>query len=394
MKNFKVNDRFFEKIKIQQKHLFYFKKITGDKNPIHIKKSFAQKFGYSEPVVYGLLTSSFLSKIIGNKIPGPGALWTNCNLSFKKPVFLNDEITIEARLAHISNSTSMIKLIFIVRNQNNEIVLEGDSDVKTMITKKENKKKRGKLKTNFVSKIGDKNKEKIKPIIIIGGSSEIGNSLVNKLSKNDFVISTFYKNKKNKLKKNKNLIYRKLNVLDLREIDNFCNEIKKKFNRIKSLIYLPANKLNLSKVGNTSVKNFLEDYKINAIGFIKIFQLLEKNLINGSANIILMSTESVNNFPSKDQSSYVSSKAALSSIGKSIAVEYADRGIKLNIIAPGLIETKFTKLIPDVPKELYKNQNISGELVKIDEVVKLIISLLRNNSPNNNGLTYYLNTRG
>lgn len=390
---FKVNDIFVEKIKIQQKHLIYFKKITGDKNPIHINKNFAKKFGYSEPVVYGLLTSSFLSKVIGNKIPGPGALWTNCNLSFKKPVFLNDEITIEARLAHISYSTSMIKLIFIVRNQNNEIVLEGDSDVKTIIKNKENRKKRDKLKNNFAYKILDKNKEKIKPIIIIGGSSEIGNSLVRKLSKSNYVISTFYKNKKSKIKKSKNLVYRKLDVLDLREIDKFCNEIKKKYNQIKGLIYLPANKLNLSKVGNTSIKKFLEDYKVNALGFIKIFQLLEKNLINGSANILLISTESVNNFPSKDQSSYVSSKAALSSIGKSIAIEYADRGIKLNIIAPGLVETKFTKLIPDVPKELYKNKNISGELVKIDEVVELIISLLRNKSPNNNGLTYFLNTR-
>ena len=41
--------------------------------------------------------------------------------------------------------------------------------------------------------------------------------------------------------------------------------------------------------------------------------------------------------------------------------------IKINIIAPGLINTKFAKNIPEVSKEIYRSQNLSGELTNIDE---------------------------
>ena len=89
------------------------------------------------------MTSSFLSAVIGNKLPGPGALWTNCNFTFKSPVFLNDELTIEAKVIHISYSTSMIKIDFSIKNQFHKIVLEGDSDIKIdlkQIRKKPKKK--------------------------------------------------------------------------------------------------------------------------------------------------------------------------------------------------------------------------------------------------------------
>ena len=51
-----------------------------------------KKFGFKAPIAYGMLAGSLLSNIIGNKIPGAGALWTDCNIAFSKPVFKNDMI--------------------------------------------------------------------------------------------------------------------------------------------------------------------------------------------------------------------------------------------------------------------------------------------------------------
>ena len=67
-----------------------FKKITLDKNPIHENPKLARKYGFKGPIAHGMLAGSLLSNIIGNKIPGAGALWTDCNITFSKPVFKND----------------------------------------------------------------------------------------------------------------------------------------------------------------------------------------------------------------------------------------------------------------------------------------------------------------
>ena len=385
-----LNSSIQEKVIISKKHLDYFRSITGDKNPIHTNKEFAKKKGFSQPVVYGLLTSSFLSAVIGNKLPGPGALWTNCNFSFKNPVFLNDELTIEAKIVHISYSTSMIKINFNISNQFRKLVLEGDSLVKIDLKQISNLPK-----NNLMTKKKIKKKKENYPTIIIGGNSEIGTHLIKTFSKNKTMIAT-YRNKKNisnKIINQKKLIMKKLDISNNQSIKKFCQKIKLKYQGISELVYLPATSLSMKNIKDTSYKNFLKDFEINALGFLKIFQALEKELIHGKAKIILISTESVESMPAKNQSSYVASKSALSSIGKSIISEYSSRGIKLNIIAPGLIDTKFTKNIPEVSKEIYKSQNLSGELTKVEEVVNLIKFILNNKHINNNGITYYINRR-
>ena len=122
--------KYFERIRITKEHVSNFKKITKDNNSIHFKSNVAKKMGFKDKVIQGMLTSSFISKIIGNKIPGDGALWTGCNLSFYKPVYLNDVINFETEIENISSATKTLFLTIIAKNQNDEIVLEADAQVK------------------------------------------------------------------------------------------------------------------------------------------------------------------------------------------------------------------------------------------------------------------------
>ena len=45
----------------------------------------ANKYGYKKPIVYGFLSASFLSSIIGNDVPGPGSVWLDTNIQFASP---------------------------------------------------------------------------------------------------------------------------------------------------------------------------------------------------------------------------------------------------------------------------------------------------------------------
>jgi 3-oxoacyl-[acyl-carrier protein] reductase len=54
-----------------------FVEITGDNNPLHVDQKFAKTTPYKDIVVHGMLGASFISTVIGTKLPGTGAVWVS-----------------------------------------------------------------------------------------------------------------------------------------------------------------------------------------------------------------------------------------------------------------------------------------------------------------------------
>jgi len=127
---FEVGKKYTHKIRVTKKKIDLFKKITLDNNPIHSNFNEAKKYGLKKPIVFGMLTSSFLSGIIGNKIPGRGAIWSDCNITFSKPVYENDILNFESKIVRISLSTLQIILETNVFNKKSEKVMDKYSKVK------------------------------------------------------------------------------------------------------------------------------------------------------------------------------------------------------------------------------------------------------------------------
>ena len=92
-----LNSSIQEKVIINKKHLDYFRSIYGDKTLSTQVKNLQKKWFFATRRLW-ITDFIILIAVIGNKLPGPGALWTNCNFTFKSPVFLNDELTIEAKV--------------------------------------------------------------------------------------------------------------------------------------------------------------------------------------------------------------------------------------------------------------------------------------------------------
>ena len=97
--------------------------------------------------------------------------------------------------------------------------------------------------------------------------------------------------------------------------------------------------------------------------------------------IIVLSSDSVNDLPPIYQSSYVVSKSALSALGKSLAVEYSKKGIKVNIIEPGMIDTKLQIKFQKLLRRLIKLKTWRELVQKSDIVnfIKYLIKILKNN---------------
>ncbi len=77
--------------------------ISGDTNPVHLNSEFAGGTVFEGRVAHGMLIASFISTVIGTKLPGPGCIYVSQNLRFKAPVKTGDtvltRVTVEKLIA-------------------------------------------------------------------------------------------------------------------------------------------------------------------------------------------------------------------------------------------------------------------------------------------------------
>ncbi len=72
------------------------------------------------------------------------------------------------------------------------------------------------------------------------------------------------------------------------------------------------------------------------------------------------------------QSNYAASKAGIMGFTKSIAREVAARGINVNVVAPGFIDTEMTEVIPEKAKEAFLKQIPFGKMGQPEDVAEAV----------------------
>ena len=68
-----------------------FANVTGDLNPIHLDENYAKKTVFKRKIMHGFLSASIFSKIFGTLFPGPGTIYLEQLLKFKRPMYPNKE---------------------------------------------------------------------------------------------------------------------------------------------------------------------------------------------------------------------------------------------------------------------------------------------------------------
>ena len=87
------------------------------------------------------------------------------------------------------------------------------------------------------------------------------------------------------------------------------------------------------------------------------------------------------------QANYAAAKAGLIGFTRSVAKEYAKRGITVNAVAPGFIETDMTAALPEAVQREYLAQIPAGRFGRPEEVAKLVAFLAGEDAGYINGQT-------
>lgn len=107
-----------------------FSNLCMDKNPVHLDEEYAKNSIFGSRIVFGYLTASLFSGIIGSILPGEGSIYLNQNMNFRKPVYHNELVTATCTIIHLREDKPIITMETICRNEKGEIVVDGNALIK------------------------------------------------------------------------------------------------------------------------------------------------------------------------------------------------------------------------------------------------------------------------
>jgi len=145
--------------------------------------------------------------------------------------------------------------------------------------------------------------------------------------------------------------YRSCDITDPIEFKAVCEETSREYGSIEVLVnvagvtYPTAN-------SETSLEDLQATLATNLVGVYRCCELVSTYMIHGGSIINLTSVGSVQAFPGNP--GYVASKGGLRMLSKSLALDFSDKSIRVNNLAPGYIETDMTRKSRQDPIEYKK----------------------------------------
>ena len=113
---------------ISESDIQTFADVSGDKNPVHLNPEYAKATVFKGCIAHGILTASFVSTVIGTRMPGPGCIYVAQNLKFKAPVRAGDTVKAVCTVTELNEKRKFaeIKTQCFVGNR---LVVDGNATI-------------------------------------------------------------------------------------------------------------------------------------------------------------------------------------------------------------------------------------------------------------------------
>ena len=233
-------------------------------------------------------------------------------------------------------------------------------------------------------------------ILITGASGGIGTSLSKALAStkaNLFLLGSSedkIEKLRDELPSKGNIKYFSVDLSQREKITNFCDSIIEKYGGISVVINnagMTQDNLFLRMSDSSWDKVFAVNLDASMIICRKFLRGMVKNKWGRIVNI----SSVVATMGNPGQSNYVAAKGALNGLTKSIALEVATRGVTVNCISPGFIDTAMTAKLTDDQKSKITERIPMGRMGTGNEISSLALFLLSNEAGYITGQNIHVN---
>ena len=182
----------------------------------------------------------------------------------------------------------------------------------------------------------------------------------------------------------------KLNVTDNEQIASLVKIVNEDFGSIDILI----NNAGITR-DNILLRMKEDEWEdiidTNLSSVYKMSKSILRGMIKNRSGRIISITSVVGAMGNAGQSNYAAAKAGMIGFTKSLAREVGVRGITVNAVAPGFIETDMTDNLPNEQKEALASQIPMGRLGTADEVAQAVLFLAGDGGSYITGQTLHVN---
>jgi 3-oxoacyl-(acyl-carrier-protein) reductase len=222
-----------------------------------------------------------------------------------------------------------------------------------------------------------------KTCLVTGGSRGIGRAIVSAMASAGANVAFTYQSSKEQAEELATLMTQKegvhckafqANVASAEEMQKVVNEVVSEFGPITILV---------NNAGITRDKSFLkmtknmwdEVMRVNLDGVFYTTQLVANDMVGAGWGRIINISSIVGQTGNFGQANYAATKGAIISFTESLARELARKGITVNAVAPGFIETDMVSGMPETAINQVKAMTPMGRLGKPEEIADAVVFL-------------------
>ena len=233
-------------------------------------------------------------------------------------------------------------------------------------------------------------KEK-KKILITGAARGIGKDIALKSKENGYIVlGTSTSEEGAQGLEKEGILGLVLNLNDSKSIEGFNDALIKDHSDIEILI----NNAGITRdniVLRMSDEEWMDVLNVHLNGTFKISKTVLKFMLKKRWGRIINITSTSASTGNRGQANYAAAKSGVEAFSRSLAKEVGSRGITVNSVAPGYIETDMTEQINNKMKEEILKQIPLSRFGKPEEVAELIKFLITDEASYITGQTIHIN---
>lgn len=221
-----------------------------------------------------------------------------------------------------------------------------------------------------------------KVAVVTGASRGIGRAIARELASKGVFVIINYNGSKERAEEVKAEIEKdggsaavyQCNVSQFDECERFLKDVVKEYGRIDILV----NNAGITRDGllmKMSEEDFDRVIDVNLKGTFNTIRFASRQMLKQRSGRIINMSSVVGISGNAGQANYASSKAGVIGLTKATARELASRGITVNAVAPGFIETEMTDVLSDTVKEASVAQIPLGRFGKPEDIAKTVAFL-------------------
>jgi 3-oxoacyl-[acyl-carrier protein] reductase len=202
---------------------------------------------------------------------------------------------------------------------------------------------------------------------VTGGNRGIGLAIAQRFAKDGFKVAISYREQK----PNDDFYMVKADVTDSKSIDAAIDEIEKNLGPLEVVVInAGTNKDALAmRLEDSDMENIINT---NLMGSLRVARRSVKSMIKNRKGRIIFIGSVVGLLGSPGQMVYASTKAGLIGAARSLAREVGSRGVTVNVVAPGYVDTDMTNDLDEARKDMIASSTPLGRTASASEIAGVV----------------------